>query len=775
MKRAWIVVAVAAAALAGVAFWRAAARQPFNVLLVTLDTTRADRLGCYGYEPAETPALDRLAKAGLRFTQACTHVPLTLPSHATIMTGMLPPEHGLHVNGRGRLAASVPTLADALRRRGYRTAAFLGSFSLDRRFGLDRGFDVYDDRMQPPAAAENLFGMENPANVVCDRALAWLDRNRGERFFCWVHLFDPHMPYAPPEPYRSRHRLPYDGEVAFMDSQIGRLLDFLNRQELTRRTLVVVCGDHGESFGEHRENGHGQFVYNATMRVPLLVSLPGRVPEGRASDAVAGLQDVAPTIAGALGWKFPEPARGRSLLAAAPEKAACYGECEDLFVNYGWAPLHSLTARGWKYIQCPAPELYDLENDPNETKDLSASHRAVAAEMAGRLAEIRAALKPVQASPATLDARAVATLRSLGYLAGRPAPTAVGDPMKLKDPKAMTEVFDACYKAEGLLKEKRFMETIALLAPLVERSPETPPLHEHLAESYFGLRQFTHARAHVEAALALTPGHRRLAANLVTILIEEGKPEQAAPLLEEILRLPPEADEPVTETGAPTFALGARSSLAAAFVRAGKLDEAIRQSGLALKADPDSLAARAALGDALVRSGRRKEAGENYHAIGVIRARLGRTDQAMEAYRMAIEADPDADFSRNNLGLLLCAGKQFAEAIALWREGMKRQPASSLLAYDLAWYLATCPDPGLRDGREALDLARLAHRADKEDNPKVLDALAAAYAEAGQFEMAAEMAALAVKRAEQTGQAGLAGVIRKRLALYAASRPYHQE
>lgn len=303
MWRRRIILFLACAALviaAGVFVrtWRAAHR--VNVLLITLDTTRADRLGCYGYAKAETPALDRLAAQGVRFTRAFAQAPLTAPSHTCMLTGLCPPEHGVRDNGRSKLPENVPTLAESFRQRGYRTAAFLANFVLDRRFGLDRGFETYDDRMT--VVGKFASAQENPANVVCDRALAWLGENTVRGFFCWVHFYDPHDPYAPPEPFKSRLQDPYDGEIAFMDSQIQRLLEFLDRRGLSDRTLVIVCGDHGQSFGEHEERGHGILVYKATMLVPLMVRMPGRILPGL-DDRVARPVDIPATVAEVLKWR----------------------------------------------------------------------------------------------------------------------------------------------------------------------------------------------------------------------------------------------------------------------------------------------------------------------------------------------------------------------------------------------------------------------------------------------------------------------------------------
>ncbi|HPJ72604.1 MAG TPA: sulfatase, partial [bacterium] len=308
-----------------------------NVLLITLDTTRADRLGCYGCRWAHTPALDGLARAGWKFENAFTQVPFTLPAHATILTGRYPAGHGLRDNESGGLPGGIGTLPEIFREHGYATAAFVASFTLDKRFGLGRGFDLYDDRPD-----ESSRGRELPANTVAGRALAWMEKNAGRPFFCWIHFFDPHFPYDPPSAYLGAGIDPYDGEIAFMDAQIGRILDFLDRRGLSGRTLVVAAGDHGEALGEHGENEHGLLVYEGSMRVPLILRIPGRtggIDVGRA----AGLVDLAPSVLDALGWPLPAGMAGQSLLDDGSGPGECYGESLFGFYSHRWAPLYSLT------------------------------------------------------------------------------------------------------------------------------------------------------------------------------------------------------------------------------------------------------------------------------------------------------------------------------------------------------------------------------------------------------------------------------------------------
>ena len=636
MKARHVVLAGAAALVvfAGVCWVFAHSRRlrhwPDNVLLITLDTTRADRLGCYGYAGAETPALDNLARGGVRFSRAYTHVPLTLCSHATMMTGLLPPEHGLRDNGWGSLDPSIPTLAESFRSRGYRTAAFLASFSLDKRFGLNRGFDMYDDRMEPAVRGGELLTMETPGNVVCDRALAWLEKNGRKRFFCWVHFYDPHLPYAPPASYRAPHKDPYDGEVAFMDAQIKRLVDFLDKAGLAGRTLIVACGDHGEALaGEHGEVGHGQFVYDATLRVPLLLYGPGVVPAGKTDDRVAGIEDIAPTLEHLLGWGRSEALRGHDLLREASSECVCYGESLSAYLTFGWSPLYSLTTRRWKYIECPDPELYDLAADPGETRNLARAEPSVASGMAGRLERLRQGLKATQPGAVPLDPAALRTLRSLGYLAGNPSP-APTDGKTLKDPKAMGDVYRACHETVALVNEGRYREAVDTLGPLAARSPESVQIHQILAQCYSRLKVYDAAARSIEAALSLTPRNRMLMVDLAVARMQQGDPTNAVDVLRRGLTMPQGPLEPTTGKGVSRVAVEMHADLANALCQLGRTDEAERHGVLALNNDPENLDA--------------------HTTLGTICSERGRYDKAVRHYQAVLSREPANPVAWSNLG-----------------------------------------------------------------------------------------------------------------------------
>ncbi len=728
-----------------------------NVLLITLDTTRADRVGCYGYAKAETPALDALAAKGLRFENAFAHVPLTLPSHASMLTGLLPPEHGLHDNGRGKLGPGPVTLAALFSRRGGKTAAFLASFVLDKQFGLARGFGVYDDRMTPPADdSDDVFRRENPANTVADRALAWLEQNAGEPFFCWAHFFDPHLPCEPPEPYKSRHQHAYDGEIAFMDAQMKRLIDFLDRRGLRERTLVIAAGDHGESFGAHLEYGHGPLVYETTMHVPLIVSLPGRVPQGETVDRAVGVVDVAATVLDVLGWKKPEAMVNSHSLLDAPSRAlACYGESEFLLNSYGWAPLRSLTTPRWRYIQCPTPELYDRAADAGEKTNLLSAQPEVAADLKQQLDELVAGMKKGQAVAVPVDREAIAALKQLGYLSGTAGQARQIDPTRRKDPKAMMHVYNACAKADLLAEAKRYQDVIDLIQPLLEKDPDCIELHDQLAGSYMMLNQHDAAMKHIQAYLAFDPTNRTMLCNLATVLLGRKKPDQAAKVLRQALRLRRGALEPVNKKGDSKITIKLHVHLGLALMEQKKLGPAAEQFQLVLKDAPDHV-----------------EANNN---LANVYAAQGENALAVRYCRQALKAAPDKYEVRNNLGLLLCREKRYAEAVKAWQEGLKFRAKDPLWLYNVAWWLATCPDAKVRNGREAIKVAESLCQATDWNNAQALDTLGAAYAEAGQFGRATKMASRALALAKSRAEgAKLAREIDRRLGLYAASKPYHQ-
>lgn len=424
------------ALILGVTWWTLAERRhaPIGVVIVTLDTTRADRLSSYGFMNVSLPHVERLAREGVVFDQATSVAPLTLPAHATIFTGLLPPNHRVRDNADAPLTDSATTLAETLAAHGFRTGAFVGSIVLDPERGLNQGFEEYVGvgKTDDPIAEAR----QRRADEVMNDAIRWLDTTAGSRFFLWTHLYDPHRPYDPPEPFATTYgHNPYVGEIAFADSQIGQLLRALEERQLLDRTVVVVAGDHGESLGEHGERDHGIFVYENVLRVPLIIRSPSVRPT-RVGEVVR-LTDIMPTVLDLLGV----PASGGdgvSLVDVMNERGHVLNleaYSESLYPQrLGWSPLYALRNAQFKFVDAPRPELYDLLNDPFEERNIYSQHQALAAKMKARARDLAKGPATKLSASRTLPAPEWrGRLATLGYVAAGPLPEMAGEP--LPDPK----------------------------------------------------------------------------------------------------------------------------------------------------------------------------------------------------------------------------------------------------------------------------------------------------------------------------------------------------
>lgn len=508
-----------------------------SLILLTLDTTRADALGCYGAARASTPNLDALAARGTRYGRALSSAPLTLPAHCSLLTGLDPPFHGVRDNGASVLPSSLPTLATVLAARGYATAAFVSSLVLDRRFGLDRGFQLYDERMASEHQGEHGYPERN-AEAVTSAAVAWLSRQgKGRPFFLWVHYYDPHSPYTPPGDWnRATPERRYAGEVAYMDREIGRLLAAL---PAPAGTLIAAVGDHGEMLGEHGERDHGVLLYRSSLEVPLILAGPD-VPAGRVVPNAVGTRALPATLlallrAGKSDGPFGAPLPG---LAASEHARSSndpvYSETWLPATAYGWSPLRAASDNRLRYVLAPRPELYDFVADPGETRNLIKERPGDVERLRAALAEIERRSRGRAAPAASPAPEVVQALRSLGYLSGSSPPRAGGlDP---KDGMAMLPEFE---RANQAMVEGRLDEALPILEGLVRRSPGNVPflsrlsdvqaamgrhdaalatvkeaiglnprldfLHLHLANTYKAMGRLGDARAEYEVALALNP------------------------------------------------------------------------------------------------------------------------------------------------------------------------------------------------------------------------------------------------------------------------------
>ncbi len=680
-------------------------RQP-NLVLITLDTVRADHLGCYGSREAVTPWLDRMAAEGVRFTSASSAVPLTLPSHASILSGLLPPHHGLRNNGLGAYPAAKGTLASLLAKEGYRTGAFLGAFVLDRRFGLNQGFEVYDDEIPRDPHAGITLEAERPGRDVMDRALAWLqgeNKKDSRPFFLWVHLYDAHAPYTPPPAWAARHPgRPYDGEISEVDAQVGRLLEELDRQGLAEETVVAVAADHGEGLGEHGEITHG------LLHVPLLVRAPGRL-EPRVVETPVSLVDLAPTLAGLLGKSLPAPAGpgghtldGRDLSKALlagddPPAGEVYAESQYPAI-FGWSPLAALRRRDLKYISAPNPELYDLSQDPQETANLVNQKAEPARGLAARGAEIEAGAVATP-QPAAPDAETRARLASLGYAAGPTAPRAAKGPAKgSPDPKTIVDLFQRFERANADLQDGKLDAALSDLEALVAADPANPVFRGKLAAAWRDKGDFAKAAPLYRQAAETAPTDPEAWYNLASALQEAGKLEQARHAVEKALRLDCTRPE-------------AHNTLGIIELGEGKLEEARHDFETAARLDPRNALAMNNLGNAL-------------------RA-LGRTAEAEQAYQRSAALAPRFAEPLNGLGTVQVERDQPLAALPYFERALSLAPGyhevrlNRAIAYDMAgdaaaagtayrdFLAATVGNPGFAEQRRAALqlLARLGDRA----------------------------------------------------------------
>lgn len=523
-------------------------RERPNIVLITLDTTRADHLPLYGYDRVRTPRLLQLARRGLVFEQCVTASPFTLPSHCSIMTGLYPTYHGVRINGNTALAEKQETMAEVLARRGYDCGAFIGAFVLDGRWGLKQGFSRYDDDFDLNRYKQLDLGLvQRPSSAVVDAAISWLAKRRGRPFFAWLHLYDPHIPYDPPEPYRSEYagRGPaglYDGEIAAMDAQIGRFTDWLGENGLDRDTILILVGDHGEGLGEHGESTHGYYVYDYVLHVPLLIVTPFARFQGRRCPAQVRTVDLLPTVEEMAGLKPGRNRHGRSLLPLLYGKKEAgdrpaYSESMAPQLQYGWSPLYALRRYPFKFIDAPRAEFYDLGGDPGERSNINLRRSVQAREFKRSLDWIMAdsGRGAPAAEAADLDHETMRRLATLGYVGSVAAPAPAHG--ALADPKDKIAIFEAVAKSSELTFGEKFAEAAALLEGVLAKDPEIIQARLVLANAYQKLQRNPEAKEQLDAVLKQDPGQIQALVGMAAILRDEGRYEDVVALCRRALRV----------------------------------------------------------------------------------------------------------------------------------------------------------------------------------------------------------------------------------------------
>ncbi len=553
VSRKWLIGGAAIILIAAGWAYRAWSPPRWNVIILTLDTVRADHLGCYGYTHGQTPALDALAKKGVLFERACAPVPLTLPSHASMLTGCSPPVHGLHLNGRGRLGATVPVLTEILRDHHYETGAFVASYVLNSKFGLKRGFQRYDDE---PAWTEQKDRTRHPRRdgaAVMSSAIDWMRGLRSRPFFCWIHLYDAH---ADPDSQYDAHEAdfgetfrdrPYDAGIAYVDRQVERLRQFLSETKLSERTLLVVVGDHGEGLMEHGEREHGYLLYESTLRAPLLFTGPRLLQAGRRVPQLVSIVDLMPTVLDCLGIAFNKPICGQTLkpalLGEPISSRTCYASSDAPFEFSGWAPLRCVVTERWKYIETTWPELYDLDHDPRELHDLAAELPEQARELADLLGTLQAemAQRAAAASGVTLSSREQRMLESLGYAGATRPPETTDIDGPLPDVKDMIPLYNELHirlaDAKRLLKETKPVEASVFLREILEKVPGYLEARLLLGQALIEQGEYAEATTVLERLLADQPDRAETYALLGRALVAQNQPAKAVPLYRQSLKL----------------------------------------------------------------------------------------------------------------------------------------------------------------------------------------------------------------------------------------------
>jgi arylsulfatase A-like enzyme/tetratricopeptide (TPR) repeat protein len=658
----------------------------YNILLVTLDTTRADHLPAYGYTQVKTPNLDRLADQSFIFQDAISHTPMTLPSHASMMTGKLPITHGIRDNAGYILDPSEITLAEILKQNGYTTAAFVSTFVLDSRWHLDQGFDVYFDNFNLALfKGLNPREAQRPASETEIEVEPWLQTNHNKPFFLWVHFYDPHEPYDPPEPYKTEYADHlYDGEIAYTDEILGKLQKKIDNLKIDDRTIVVVAGDHGEGLGEHKEATHAMFVYNTTLHVPLLIRIPGA--RKQRIEGVVRLIDLAPTVLDLLGINSPSEMSGTSLIPRmnATEKIKRVAYSESLYseLHYGWSSLISITTDQYKYIQAPRPELYDLKEDSGELVNLIYDKPHIAKALHNQIEEIVSTYsRKDQKSVSRMDMETEEKLRALGYITGSVESTPES---RQVDPKDKIEVAQAIQQASYAQSQKDYETASRLITPVLEQDPGIMDAHLIAALSYIGLRQYDSGIDELMKTLALNPNHSVALYNLGYAYELKGNLKEAAIWYHKVLEheeklfatlklahiyrklnQPEQArfyflqtvqdyEDYMKATKGDAARSALHVSLGEIYFGAGELDQAEKHFQAAIKLTPTKSTL-------------------HYNLAQIYEAK-GNFQEAIWEYQKEVEVDPSDFKAFNDLGLLYSKSGRWEDAATCFRKVMELAP-----------------------------------------------------------------------------------------------------
>jgi choline-sulfatase len=646
-----------------------------NVLLFTLDTTRADRLGCYGYGDAQTPNIDGLAKDGFLFRNATAQAPLTLPSHASIFTGTYPYVHGVRDNGGFYLGPEKVTLAEVLKQKGWATSAFIGAFVLDSRWGVSQGFDHYFDQFDFAKYKKiSLDSVQRNGGEVVKAFFDWFEANGGRRFFSWIHLYDPHTPYEPPEPFKSAHAgRPwglYDGEIAYADSLVGKVLERLREKGILNKTIIVVAADHGESLGEHGESFHAFFIYDSTVSVPLILRLPASNGKAGVIDAQVENVDIMPTLLDLLGIAVPGEVQGRSLApllagSRAEAERMAYSESYYPRYHYGWSELRSLRTARYQYIQAPRPELYDIIRDPMERTNIYEQNGSQAERFVKEMKRIeaRSLLAGGEANPRQPDDDTLEKLKALGYVGGFTSSARLGRSAGLADPKDKIRLYNLIKQAEGDSADREYDDALKKLGEVIDEDPGIMEARQVRGQIYMELDRPEDAVGECRAALEIDPEYGAAIFTMAQAYRKLKKPDEAAAGFRRLIQIDPKDPKPYLNLGEIS-------------IDTGNFDAAVAHLESAVAADPEHSAVA-------------------HNLLGSAYLEKKMFEPAEREIRTSLEMRPQMPDAHYNLGLLYEEKGDLRRAAEEYREEISIHPAAHPAYFNLA---LLCAETGDRQG-----------------------------------------------------------------------------
>jgi arylsulfatase A-like enzyme/Tfp pilus assembly protein PilF len=660
--------------------------QDLNILFFTLDTTRADHLGCYGYPRIETPNIDRLAGQGIRFENATSQAPLTLPSHSSIFTGTYPFYNGVRDNGGFYLESDKTTLAEVLQQAGWVTSAFIGAFVLDSRWGVNQGFDYYYDNFDfAKYKTISLDSVQRKGGEVIQAFFDWFRGNWQKKFFSWIHLYDPHTPYEPPEPYKTRYGDHpwglYDGEIAYVDSLIGNVVEELEKKGLLQKTLIIIVGDHGESLGEHHESGHGFFVYDATQSVPLIVRVPAPALQDKVIESQVQNVDIMPSLLELLGLPLPREVQGRSFLPLIVSQSGggerlAYSETYYPRYHYGWSELKSLRSVKYKFIQAPRPELYDLVRDPSEQSNIYGSSLEEGKRLERQLQNLQAKMsaKGIEdKGPQNLDGDAREKLMALGYIGGFTSSSKLAKSGELGDPKDKIILYNKIKQAEGASANKEFDDSLKLIDEVIAEDPGIMEARQVKANIFLELDRPEEAVAECQEALKVDEEYEAAIFTMAQAYKRLKKYDEAIAGYGRIIQLDPRDPKPYVNLGE-------------IYCDTKDLDKAIANLQKAISIDPEhSAMAHNLLGSAYLEKKMLEPAEKEirlslqmrpnipdaHHNLGILYEDKGDMEKAMQEYKREIEIHPAAYPAHFNLALIYAKQGLWREEVAELREAIK--------------------------------------------------------------------------------------------------------